>query len=142
MVKIVGAYCIRPYKISSITLEFRCWAYAIRPYKCLTLSSQGCGGIVFGANDIVFGDYEKYFHSLDSESHRRLLRMDLTLFYRSYYLFVFQCRKRFSCLRSKSLIPAYKATKLIVVSLELKLMSFIPNRVSLRMDLTLFYPFY
>jgi len=31
-VKIVGAYCIRPYKISSITLDFRCWAYAIRPY--------------------------------------------------------------------------------------------------------------
>jgi len=32
VLKIVGAYCIGPYKINSITLDFQCWAYAIRPY--------------------------------------------------------------------------------------------------------------
>ena len=35
-----------------------------RPYKSVTLGSQGWNEEVFEVNDIVFDDYEKYFHSL------------------------------------------------------------------------------
>jgi len=43
-----------------------------RPYKCLTLSNEGWCGIVSRANDIVFDDYEKYFHSLASASTKTM----------------------------------------------------------------------
>ncbi|RIZ65689.1 MAG: hypothetical protein D0531_08375 [Methylococcales bacterium] len=35
-----------------------------RPYKSVTLGSQGWNEEVFEVNEIVFDDYEKYFHSL------------------------------------------------------------------------------